>query len=85
MTITAERINVSDRIAQFLKRDHQLLINGEWVEAASGKYFEVHNPATGEVRAMIGGRNFIESNYNRATLALRQSGWRRRSWPGDPA
>ncbi|HUE85990.1 MAG TPA: PBP1A family penicillin-binding protein [Vicinamibacterales bacterium] len=32
------------------------------------------DPATGEVRAMIGGRDFIESNYNRATLALRQSG-----------
>jgi 1A family penicillin-binding protein len=31
-------------------------------------------PATGEVRAMIGGKDFIESNYNRATLALRQSG-----------
>lgn len=32
------------------------------------------DPATGEVRAMIGGRNFVDSNYNRATLALRQSG-----------
>jgi penicillin-binding protein 1A len=32
------------------------------------------DPKTGEVRAMIGGRDFIESNYNRATLAKRQSG-----------
>jgi penicillin-binding protein 1A len=32
------------------------------------------DPQTGEVRAMIGGRDFIESNYNRATLAKRQSG-----------
>ena len=32
------------------------------------------DPNTGEVRAMIGGRDFIESNYNRATLAKRQSG-----------
>ena len=32
------------------------------------------DPATGDVRAMIGGKDFIESNYNRATLALRQSG-----------
>jgi 1A family penicillin-binding protein len=29
---------------------------------------------TGEVRAMVGGRDFVESNYNRATLAMRQSG-----------
>jgi penicillin-binding protein 1A len=32
------------------------------------------DPQTGEVRAMVGGRDFIESNYNRATLAKRQSG-----------
>ena len=32
------------------------------------------DPDTGEVRAMVGGRDFIESNYNRATLAKRQSG-----------
>jgi 1A family penicillin-binding protein len=32
------------------------------------------DPATGEVRAMVGGRDFVESNYNRATLAQRQSG-----------
>jgi 1A family penicillin-binding protein len=29
---------------------------------------------TGEVRALVGGRDFVESNYNRATLAMRQSG-----------
>ena len=32
------------------------------------------DPATGEVRALVGGRDFVESNYNRATLAKRQSG-----------
>jgi penicillin-binding protein 1A len=32
------------------------------------------DPKTGEVRAMIGGRDFIDSNYNRATLARRQAG-----------
>jgi penicillin-binding protein 1A len=32
------------------------------------------DPENGEVRAMVGGRDFIESNYNRATLAMRQSG-----------
>jgi membrane carboxypeptidase/penicillin-binding protein len=29
---------------------------------------------SGEVRAMVGGRDFVESNYDRATLAKRQSG-----------
>jgi penicillin-binding protein 1A len=32
------------------------------------------DPNTGEVRAMVGGRDFVESNYDRATQARRQSG-----------
>ena len=28
-----------------------MLINGKWVEAASGKTFPTYNPATGEVLA----------------------------------
>jgi penicillin-binding protein 1A len=32
------------------------------------------DPVTGEVRAMVGGRNFEKSNFNRATQAKRQPG-----------
>jgi penicillin-binding protein 1A len=32
------------------------------------------DPATGEVRALIGGRDYIDSKFNRATQALRQPG-----------
>ncbi len=32
------------------------------------------DPATGEVRALVGGRSFEESNFNRATQARRQPG-----------
>jgi len=32
------------------------------------------DPATGAVRAMVGGRDFLESRFNRATQAKRQSG-----------
>jgi penicillin-binding protein 1A len=32
------------------------------------------DPATGQVRAMVGGRSFTESNFNRATQARRQPG-----------
>ncbi len=32
------------------------------------------DPATGEVRAMVGGRDFEKSNFNRATQAKRQPG-----------
>ena len=32
------------------------------------------DPATGHVRAMVGGRDFNESRFNRAVQAKRQSG-----------
>ncbi len=30
-----------------------MLINGKWVEAASGKTFPTYNPATGEILAHV--------------------------------
>ena len=38
---------VSTRTTMFLSQDHRLLIDDEWVDAASGKTFPVYNPATG--------------------------------------
>jgi len=37
----------------YARAEHQLLINGKWQPAASGKTFEVFNPATGEVIARV--------------------------------
>ena len=37
----------------FLGRPAQMLINGKLVPAASGKTFEVYNPATGAVIANV--------------------------------
>src|SRR6201985_3776834 len=31
----------------------KMLIDGKWVDAASGKRFETHNPATGELLATV--------------------------------
>jgi len=46
------------------------LPNGERLEAALVSM----DPATGEVRAMVGGRDFKSSRFNRATQAQRQPG-----------
>lgn len=47
-------------------------------EATSTDYIQgalvAVDPATGHIRAMVGGRDFRESNFNRATQAMRQPG-----------
>ena len=37
----------------------QFYIDGKWVDAASGKKFETHNPATGELLATEIGRAHV--------------------------
>lgn len=49
----------------------KLLINGKWVDAASGKTFESINPATGEVLAHIAEAG--ESDVNAAVAAARKA------------
>ena len=40
-------------VTGFVSKTGKILINGKWVEAASGKTFPTYNPATGEVLANI--------------------------------
>ena len=49
MSIAAAEIRLDKRVTRFVKERRKLLIDGQWVEAASGKTFPVQNPATGEV------------------------------------
>jgi len=44
---------VSAAARNFLKKPKQLLINGKWLDAASGKTFNVFDPATGEPIAQV--------------------------------
>src|SRR3954447_3601544 len=48
-------------------------VNLEQDSGAQGSLLAVDN-ATGEIKAMVGGRDFNESKFNRATQALRQVG-----------
>ena len=50
MSIAAAEIRLDKRVTSFVKERRKLLIDGKWVDAASGKTFPVHNPATSEVR-----------------------------------
>src|SRR5690625_1986302 len=45
--------NISPKVTEFLQGTKKLFINGEFVEAATGKTFKTYNPATGEVLAHV--------------------------------
>ena len=71
---------VDERADAFVKAKHQLLIDGEWVDAASGRTFETINPATEEVLAEVA--HGEAEDVNRAVAAARRafdwdSPWRR--------
>jgi phenylacetaldehyde dehydrogenase len=44
-----QNIALPQPVRAFLKKQHKLLIDGKWVDAKSGKTFDVIDPATGEV------------------------------------
>ena len=48
MTVTVDRT-----VEEFTATPRKLFINGQWVDAASGKTFETPNPATGETLANV--------------------------------
>ena len=49
----------------------KMLIDGKWVEAASGKTFETRNPATGEVLATVAEGD--AEDIDRAVAAARRA------------
>ncbi len=64
MTVTIDR-----NVEQFIGTPRQLFINGQFVDAASGKTFETPNPATGETLAHIAEGD--TEDINRAVAAAR--------------
>src|SRR6201992_3359301 len=49
----------------------KMLIDGKWIDAASGKTFESHNPATGELLATVAEGD--AEDINRAVAAARRA------------
>ena len=62
---------VNPAVAQWLRQPKRLLINNEWVDAASGKTFESRNPANGELLANVAEAD--AEDINRAVKAARQA------------
>src|SRR3974377_2337861 len=70
---------IHPHVAEFIDKPRKMLINGEWVNAASGKTFPTYNPATGEVLAQVaeGDREDIERAVRAARRAFDNGPWRR--------
>ncbi len=64
MTVTLDR-----NVQAFIDTPRQLFINGQWVDAASGRTFETPNPATGETLARVAEGD--AEDINRAVKAAR--------------
>jgi phenylacetaldehyde dehydrogenase len=74
---------VTKRIAapvqSFIARPRQMLIGGQWLDAASGKTFPVYEPSTGDVIAQVaeGGAADIDKAVAAARAAFESGPWSR--------
>jgi phenylacetaldehyde dehydrogenase len=66
MTVTLDH-----NVEAFIGTPRQMFINGQWVDAASGKTFETPNPATGETLARVAQGD--AEDINRAVRAARSA------------
>src|SRR5450631_2260302 len=82
MAVTDQKDQVQERVQAFISTPGKLLIDGEWVAAASGRTFETINPATEEKLAEVA--HGEKEDIDRAVRAARKafaydSPWRRMS------
>ena len=71
MAVSASLPNLQKGVSEFVGQPRKMLIDGKWVEAASGKTFETPNPATGETLARIAEGD--AEDINRAVRAARRA------------
>ncbi|MGC2724820.1 MAG: aldehyde dehydrogenase family protein, partial [Candidatus Acidiferrales bacterium] len=69
MATATVSVKQDENVTGFVTKPRKMLINGKWVDAASGKTFPTYNPATGEVLANIAEGD--KEDINRAVKAAR--------------
>lgn len=79
MSVATPELQIDDRVKRFVANPRKLLINGQWVEATSGKTFPTYNPATGEILGHVadGDKQDIDRAVQAARKAFDDSPWRR--------
>jgi phenylacetaldehyde dehydrogenase len=70
-------VALEQNVAAFLEGPKKMLIDGQWVSAASGKTFATHNPATGDVLTHVaeGERADIDRAVRAARRAFESGPW----------
>src|SRR3984885_14717794 len=69
MATATQAVPLTENVSRYVAKTRQMLINGKWVDAASGKTFPSYNPATSEVLANIAEGD--KEDINRAVAAAR--------------
>src|SRR5450631_4383368 len=77
MATVLSSVQMDDKVASYISKTRKMLINGQWVEAASGKTFPTYNPGTGEVLARVaeGDSEDIDRAVKAARAAFETGPW----------
>ena len=79
MSMATSTEGLHPTVQSFVSHPRKMLINGQWVNAQSGKTFSTYNPATGEVMAEVaeGDKADIALAVKAARKAFEQGSWRK--------
>src|SRR5271168_1357449 len=79
MATASAIVQPSENVTGYVTKTRKMLINGKWVDAASGKTFKTYNPATGEVLSNIaeGDKEDIDRAVAAARAAFDSGPWSR--------
>jgi phenylacetaldehyde dehydrogenase len=77
MVTALPNVQLQNKVLEFISKPRKMLINGKWVESASGKTFPTYDPSTGEVLARIaeGDREDINRAVKAARAAFETGPW----------
>jgi phenylacetaldehyde dehydrogenase len=78
MATATQAIPINENVSKYVTKTRQMLINGKWVDAASGKTFPTYNPSTGEVLAHVaeGDKEDVDRAVAAARAAFERGPWR---------
>src|SRR6204780_1236692 len=77
MATASVAVQPNENVTGYVTKTRKMLINGKWVDSASGKTFESFNPATGEVLSNVaeGDKEDIDRAVKAARAAFETGPW----------